>query len=107
MKIVVYCGAQTEGYHYRSDSNANAGQAKSKGWGLALGYDKLIADWVFGIAFRYTDSRLDVHERNARVDTDSYSLSLYGGKRVCVGPGVLHVIGGMTGGYHDNDSRRS
>jgi len=99
--------AQVEGYHYKSDSTANAGQAKSKGWGLALGYDKLIADWVFGIAFRYGDSRLDVHERNARVDTDSYSLSLYGGKRVCVGPGVLHVIGGMTGGYHDNDSRRT
>ncbi|MDR1612933.1 MAG: autotransporter domain-containing protein, partial [Planctomycetota bacterium] len=98
--------AEIDGYYYRSDSDRNAAEGITRGYGLALGVDKLSGDWLFGAAFRYGDGELKVDDRYARSDIASYSGALYAGRRACVGAGVLHVLGGVNGGYHDFEARR-
>jgi uncharacterized protein with beta-barrel porin domain len=99
--------AEADGYKHRSDDGLNAARGKTTGYGLAVGVDNMAGDWLFGAAFRYGDSRLEVDDRHAKNNFDSYTLALYGGARACLGPGVLHVMGGINGAYHTFESRRT
>ncbi|MCC8189093.1 MAG: autotransporter domain-containing protein, partial [Planctomycetes bacterium] len=98
--------AEFDGYYNKGRDYADTYRGKTKSWGFAVGADAVVGDWLIGGGFRYGDGRLKVDHLMSRSDFDSYSFSLYGGRRFVMGPGALYLTGGYSFGYHDIDYRR-
>lgn len=71
--------------------------------GLAMGYDAELKPGLFiGGAFSYADTTVDADDNSSRVDTDSYTATVYGQWT----EGALFSSAVFSYGQGENDSRR-
>jgi outer membrane autotransporter protein len=91
----------------RIDSDGNAGEVVQDHRGTLFGGDwPVFSDWRLGGALGYGQEQLDVDQRDAEADTDSYRYALYGGRDLQLARGTLKLFGGGAYSQHRLDSRR-
>lgn len=98
--------ASLDGHYSKGRDNKDTFKGKTRSYGVSVGMDKVWGDWMLGGGFRYGDGRLKVDALDSRADFDSYSFSVYGGRRFQFNPGALILTAGYSFGFHDIDSRR-
>lgn len=93
---------------------AGSSRAKISQTHLMLGGESLLgADWRFGAAFAYGDSRLRASALSAHADLASYGLTLFGGRSWQIDQGgiwpsgKLKLTAGLGYAQHRVDSKRS
>jgi autotransporter-associated beta strand protein len=91
----------------RIDGDGNAGQVVQDHQGTLIGGDwPVFADWRLGGALGYGQEQLEVDQRGAKADADSYRYALYGGRELKLSRGTLKLFGGGAYSRHRLDSRR-
>ncbi len=94
----------------RLDLDGSGGTADSRldGPELSGGFDCDLPDgWLAGIGLGYSDKEMKINDRRSRADIDSFSVALYGGKELPVGPGTARALLGGAYTYHDISSTRA
>jgi outer membrane autotransporter protein len=74
---------------------------------MATGYDGGFDDgWLGGLAFQYGYKKLKMDGRRSEADVKSFTLGLYGGREIPLGPGTLRLLLSGTYSHHDVESTR-
>lgn len=98
---------QVNGGRQRIDGDGNAGQVLQDHQGTLFGGDwPVFSDWRLGGALGYGQEQLEVDQRGAEADADSYRYALYGGRELELSRGTLKLFGGGAYSQHRLDSRR-
>ena len=100
--------ADVQGSWQRQDGDGNAPSYRQRIGGVTVGGDVEVGDgWRVGAAVGYQDSTIWQDSRNARSKSDSYSVSIYGGKSFLQSSGsALNVMAGAAYAWHDINSKR-
>ncbi|MFJ1300648.1 autotransporter-associated beta strand repeat-containing protein [Pseudomonadota bacterium AL_CKDN230030165-1A_HGKHYDSX7] len=100
--------ADVQGSWQRQEGDGNAPSYRQRIGGVTVGGDVEVGDgWRVGAAVGYQDSTIWQDSRNARSKSDSYSVSIYGGKSFLQSSGsALNVMAGAAYAWHDINSKR-
>ncbi|ARP84706.1 hypothetical protein CAL12_23615 [Bordetella genomosp. 8] len=100
--------ADVIGNWQHQDGDGNAPSYRQETGGIMVGGDVEVRDgWRVGAAFGYQDSDIKVDSRDARADTDNYSVTLFGGKAFPTRNGqALKVMAGTSFTWSDISTRR-
>ena len=100
--------ADVQGSWQRQHGDGNAPSYRQRIGGVTVGGDVEVGDgWRVGAAVGYQDSTIWQDSRNARSKSDSYSVSIYGGKSFLQSSGTaLNVMAGAAYAWHDINSKR-
>jgi autotransporter-associated beta strand protein len=86
---------------------AETARATLAGPEIATGYDGGFGDgWLGGLAFQYGYKKLKMDGRRSEADVKSFTLGLYGGREIPLGPGALRLLLSGTYSHHDIESTR-
>jgi uncharacterized protein with beta-barrel porin domain len=73
--------AQTFGSRIKQGNNSISQGYRADSHGFAIGFDKEYAqDLIIGSSFSYSDSQVNSHLKDKRINIDSYQFNLYAGK---------------------------
>lgn len=97
------------GFSSHTDKSNPSAKGRYAGFDLSLGAEARIDEvWRIGGAFRFTDAEYKSYNgRDSEADIQSYSLALYAGRDINVGPGDLRFFLGGSYTWHEIDSERT
>lgn len=100
--------AQVVGQWQRSGGEDGIARTRQHTGGVYAGADRAIGNgWRLGGAVGVTNSKLKVDDLNSQSDIDSYSATVYGGRRYDAGPGHINLLLGAAYTWHDISSKRN
>ncbi|WP_141243373.1 autotransporter family protein [Bordetella genomosp. 1] len=100
--------AQVVGQWQTSGGNDGIARTRQHTGGFFAGADTAVGGgWRLGGALGVTNSKLSVGSLDSSTDIDSYSATLYGGRRFEAGPGHINVLLGAAYTWHDIASERN
>ncbi|MGY6273175.1 autotransporter domain-containing protein [Achromobacter denitrificans] len=100
--------AQAVGQWQRSGGEDGVARVRQSTGGVYAGADTAIGGgWRLGGAVGVTNSKLKTDGLSSQSDIDSYSATVYGGRRFEAGAGHVNVLLGAAYTWHDISSRRN
>ncbi|MEN4918999.1 autotransporter domain-containing protein [Achromobacter spanius] len=100
--------AQVVGQWQRSGGEDGIARVRQHTGGVYAGADRAIGNgWRLGGAVGVTNSKLKADGLSSQSDIDSYSATVYGGRRFDAGPGHVNLLLGAAYTWHDISSKRS
>jgi outer membrane autotransporter protein len=95
------------GFYARYDGEDNLSDTIVTGYDIRLGYDlSLESGWLAGAVLGFDNQRIGMDRPYGRVDVDSFSAAIYGGRQFQAGPGILRLLLGASFSSHSVDSER-
>ncbi|MDR2367628.1 MAG: autotransporter domain-containing protein [Deltaproteobacteria bacterium] len=95
------------GFYARYDGEDNLSDTIVTGYDIRLGYDlSLEGGWLAGAALGFDNQRIGMDRPYGRVDVDTFSAAIYGGRQFQAGPGNLRLLLGASFSSHSIDSER-
>jgi fibronectin-binding autotransporter adhesin len=99
--------AQVFGNWRSLGGNDDTSKVSETDGGLFIGADHAMGGgWRLGGALGYTGSHSTASGLSSKVDVDSYSATIYGGKAFAAGPGKINLTAGTAYTWHDVHSKR-
>jgi len=99
--------AQAFGNWSRFGSDGNASSVSQSAGGLFVGGDGAVGGgWRIGGALGYVGSHNSIDDASSRMNIDSYTAALFGGRNFQAGPGHFRFMAGAAYTWHDIDTKR-
>lgn len=99
--------AQVFGNWSTFGSDGNASSVSQSAGGLFVGGDGAVGGgWRMGGALGYIGSHNSIDDASSRMNIDSYTATLFGGRSFQAGPGQLRFMAGAAYTWHDIDTKR-
>ncbi|MDL2313586.1 autotransporter domain-containing protein [Desulfovibrio sp. OttesenSCG-928-C14] len=87
--------------------DGNAGRSKLSGTGISGGaHFQSESGWFTGLVLRYADREYEINSRDSKIDINSVTAAIYGGRGFSAGPGTLRLTTGGAYTRHDLESKR-